>query len=262
MGVLVLSVLAVAAATLTPAASAQPLAARASLSLVVNYDYAGNITVTLPNGTPVGTHGGQPTVIPAGYYTVELNQPGCVDTPTFLLQGPGVNLADNLQSGELVTDSTVVYLQPNATYTWRSGAVNPPVYYTFTTSGEVLGTQPPPQPGSNPKLSSNKEANTDIVGSQAGKLARMLHATVTSAGRLALTLHGKRVTSLKAGRYTIMVTARRATTLTLRKLGHPVLRLTKPGFVGTRSVSVSLSAGRWLLIAGPRGTSASFAVVA
>src|SRR5262245_60155275 len=48
----------------------------ANLSLNVNYTAAGLVTVTLPDGTPVGSTSGAPTVIPAGYYSLNLSGPG------------------------------------------------------------------------------------------------------------------------------------------------------------------------------------------
>ena len=48
------------------------------LTMNVIFDYQGDITVALADGTPVGTTSGSPTVIPAGYYSVILTGPGLV----------------------------------------------------------------------------------------------------------------------------------------------------------------------------------------
>src|SRR5262245_19561459 len=56
----------------------------ANLSLTVNFTAAGIVTVTLPDGTPVGSTSGAPTVIPAGFYSLNLSGPGeCINLPLF-----------------------------------------------------------------------------------------------------------------------------------------------------------------------------------
>jgi hypothetical protein len=237
-----------------------------TLTLDVNYSYAGDITVTLPSGQPVGVKSGAPTVIPAGYYTVELTQPGCVDTPAFILQGPGVNILDDLNAGEIVTDAQEANFQPNSTYTWRDGSINPPVVFTFQTSGDVLGTPPPPSSAATGgPVSSNKESNGSVVGSglgQSSKLTGKLAATVSAAGKLNLAYRGKRVRSLPAGRYTLTVTDRSPKSgFMLERSGGHALKVTAAGFVGKHSASVKLTAGRWFFLGGPSASRTPFAVV-
>jgi hypothetical protein len=261
---LISGVVATAILALVPAA-AQSRSAEA-LTLDVNYSYAGDITVTLPSGQPVGVRSGTPTVIPAGYYTVELTQPGCVDTPAFVLQGPGVNILDDLNAGEIVTDAQEADFQPNSTYTWRDGSINPPVFFTFQTSGDVLGTPPPPSSAaSGGPVSSNKEANGSVVGSgikQTPKLSGTLAATVSAAGKPTLSFKGKRVSSLTAGRYAITVTDRSPESgFAVERSGSHAMTLTAPGFVGKRSETLELTAGRWSFLAGPSGSKTSFSVV-
>jgi hypothetical protein len=57
---------------LAPAAGARDAA---DLSLQVTFTATGSISVTLPDGAPVGTTSGAPTVIPAGYYTIHFSGP-------------------------------------------------------------------------------------------------------------------------------------------------------------------------------------------
>ncbi len=57
----------------------------------------GTISVTLPDGTPVGSPGGAPTVIPAGFYAVMFSGPaGTTGVPYFQLTGPGVDILENM----------------------------------------------------------------------------------------------------------------------------------------------------------------------
>ena len=233
----------------------------------MNYSYAGDITVTLPNGQAVGVKSGTPTVIPAGYYTVELTQPGCVDTPAFILQGPGVNILDDLNAGEIVTDAQEADFQPNATYTWRDGSINPPVLFTFQTSGEVLGTPPPPSvAASGGPVSTNKESNGSVVGSGLAHGSKLpfrgtLAAAVSAAGNVDLVFKGKRVRSLRAGRYSITVTDKSPKSgFALERTGGHAMKLTAAAFVGKRSASLQLTAGRWFFLGGPSTTRTYFAV--
>ncbi len=97
-----------------------------SLTLYVYFGYNNEISVRLADGTPVGTLNGTPTVIPAGYYTLSFQQPGCVQVPSFELQGPGVSVVDNLSGGEVTSATDPVNLQPSSTYTWRNDANRSP----------------------------------------------------------------------------------------------------------------------------------------
>ncbi len=243
-------------------------AARAeTLALDVSYAYNGVITVALPNGTPVGTTSGTPTVIPAGYYIVTLSQPGCVATPAFILQGPGVNIQDDLQSGEIVTDAVSADFQPNSTYTWRDGSLNPPVSYTFVTSGSVVGTPPPPTPAAPVVTGSNKaEGNSSVVGAQntgSGAAAgRSITATVSLSGHAALLFGGKAVSRLSAGRYTLTLNDASTTSGFMLGTGsRKVLSLAGGTSSGKRTASVELSAGKWYFDARPLGPKSYFTVV-
>jgi hypothetical protein len=243
-------------------ASAAPIQARSSANLTL-YVYFGvnqDISVKLPDGTPVGTSSGQPTVIPAGYYTVSLEQPGCVQVPAFELQGPGVSIVDNLSGGEVTSHTDPANLLPSSTYTWRNDA-NRGVVYTFVTSSEVIGTVPPSALVPTATGKANRPSgNTDIVGSQAAPPFRgTLTAAVSAAGRLTLAYRGKSVTTLAAGRYRIAVTDRStANGFVLEKTRQKPLSLTGAAFVGSRSGSVVLTAGRWTFM--PRAGKAAFSI--
>src|SRR5262249_60695781 len=93
-----LAVLSIALTILTSAAQGRTTA---PLSMNVNFAVNGAITVSLPNGTAVGSTSGSPTVVPAGYYVVELNGPGgCPGMPPLLPRGPRRPVLRNLHHGE------------------------------------------------------------------------------------------------------------------------------------------------------------------
>jgi hypothetical protein len=237
-----LALSALLAGGLASAPGAQARAA-ANPALHVNFFTNGSITVTTDSGAPLGTSSGAPTVIPAGYYTVLLVGPGgCSNVPYFELHGPGANIVDNMDGGELSLNSYPTYFAPNSTYTWRDDDTSPPVTFTFATSGEILGTAP---------------AVAGPTGIAAGKHGT---ATVSPSGKLTLVLNGKPVTSLGAGTYTITVTDHSTTSGFLLEKASHVVAVTGAAFVGTRTTTVKLTAGTWLLSSGPGTRTYSIAV--
>jgi hypothetical protein len=231
---------------LAPGASARTAA---SLSLVVTFSTNGTITVTLPNGTPVGSTSGTPTVIPAGSYTIMLVGPGgCTYLPVFELRGPGENILDDMRGGEWETYQYDAYFLPNSTYTWRNDA-NPAVVYTFRTSADVLGTPSANGASGAPSGKSSTVGSQDIVGSGIVPFRGTLNGSVSAAGRLTIAFKGKSVSSLKAGRYTVVVSDKSSTNgFLFQKLKHHAMSVTSGSFVGKRSVSLTLTSGKWLVL--------------
>ena len=228
--------------TLPPAAQASRAV---SLSLEVTFNINGTITVTLPDRTPVGSTSGAPTVIPAGIYTLELSGPGgCAYLPFFDLRGPGLEVVEDLTAGEMDYTSRIVNFLPNATYTWRNSAT-PGVVHTFRTSADVVGTQPASVLPSSDKPSKTV-SNQDVVGSATVPFRGTLTGAVSAAGRLTVAYKGKSVTRLKAGRYTIAVADKSSTNgFMVEKLRGKAVSVSGLAFVGKRSASVRLTAGKW-----------------
>jgi len=235
-------VLVAGALTLSPAAHGR------TLSLYVTFSPTGTITVTLPDGTPVGTTSGAPTVIPAGYYTLLMSGPGaCTQLPLFELKGPGEDIFSDMTAGEVDSTSQEAYFRPNSTYTWRNYAL-PGVVHTFATSSEVEGTVPAPGPPLSAGMHSTV-ASKDIVGSGIVPFRGTITGAVSATGRLTLAFNGNSVTYLRVGRYTVTVTDRSSTSgFLLQKAKRKALSVTGTTFVGKRSASVRLTAGRWLVM--------------
>jgi hypothetical protein len=247
---------------LAPAAGAR---GTATLSLDVVFSLNGTISVTLPDGTPVGSTSGAPTVIPAGYYTLMLTGPGgCTTVPYFQLSGPGNDVLNNLDEGE---ESTVVEnadFLPNSTYTWTDEA-NPNLVYTFSTSATVEGTPPPvaPPSGISAGVSSGKSASStqDYVGSDIVPLRGTLSGTVGANGALSLLFKGRKVATLTAGRYTFTVADKSKTGgFVIEHGSRTAVSLTGGAFVGTHSASVELTAGQWSFSSGLLGKKTYFIV--
>jgi hypothetical protein len=203
-------------------------------------------------------------VIPAGYYTLTLNGPGnCISLPLFELSEPGVDIQDDMLGGEVDTHALYANFLPNSTYTWHIDR-NQSVVYTFKASSDSPGGTVPT--GSNSPTSTTaktpKPTSEDITGSAIMPFRGTLTGGVTAAGTLTLAYKGKSVTSLKAGKYTIAVTDKSSSNgFMVEKLKHAVLSVTGAAFVGKRSATVQLTAGRWLFIPRAGKTAYSIAVV-
>jgi hypothetical protein len=223
----------------------------------VQFSVSGQIAVSLVDGTPVGTASGAPTVIPAGYYTLQMFGPGgCANVPYFDLKGPGTSIVDNMDEGELATSNYSLHLLPNSTYTWRNDDVVPTVVYTFTTSSTVVGA--PPAPVGKSGLSSSNHGTAASVNpfrttaetAVRGKLTGL----VTAAGKLTIAYKGKSVRSLKAGKYTLVVTDKSSTSgFMLSRTSSKSVSVTGGSYVGTKTRSVTLTAGKWTFAPGLGG---------
>ncbi len=218
--------------------------------LDVTFSATGAVTVTLPDGTPVGTTAGSPTVIPAGAYAISASGPGsCVILPIFDLRGPGVAVQTDMNGGENDAATYTASFAPSATYTWRLDNVSPPVVHTFVTSGTVLtgsATSGGPVTTSGGGLSSS-----DIVGSELPPFRGRLQATLGVKGALTVSFAGKRPAKLRPGRYTLVVRDSSGTLgLTLRHGTHAPVLTSTASFRGTHTEAIALTAGRWTLAAG------------
>jgi hypothetical protein len=220
------------------------------------------ITVTLANGTPVGTSSGAPTVIPPGLYNLFFDDSAGVTGPDFRMKGPGVDVAEDMFYGEYPSATLTATFQASSTYTWRNNE-GPSVVFTFLTSagagssgtGSTSGST-----GSGSTGSKTGKASTDIVGSAVIPFRGALDATVYKSGKLALNRTGKAVSTLKQGRYTFSVDDESKTAgFTLKSLrGNPVT-ITSKAFVGAHNVTRTLKQGRWFFYS-PGGKQHQFIV--
>ena len=232
----------------------------ASLSLNVTFAANGSISVALPNGTPVGTTSGSPTVIPAGFYTVLLTGPGgCTSMPHFDLRGPGETIHDNLNEGESDNVTYNAYFMPNSTYTWTSDAA-PTVVHTFVTTSDIEGTAPPRSANGLSSSNHTTVSSSNLIGSLVLPARGTLIGTVTAAGKLTISYNGKSISTLKAGSYTLKVNDLSSTTgFMLRRGKYAPLSITSATFVGKRTETVRLTAGHWIVM--PRLGQTTYSVI-
>ena len=251
---------ALAAAVLTLASAAHARRA-ATPSLVVTFTPAGAVTVTLPDGTPVGSTSGTPTTIPAGYYTLLLNGPGdCINLPLFELRGPGVNINDDMLGGETDTHTLYAQFQPSSTYTWHLDR-SENVVYTFRTAATTVGSPVPVPTSTTPAGTHPKPTSQDVTGSAVMPFRGTLVVALSSGGRLSLAYRNKPITVLKPGRYAIAAVDRStARGVAVQKLAHSAIGVTGTAFVGKRTATVALTTGKWFVVPRPSKAAASIDV--
>jgi hypothetical protein len=247
--------------------SASPLHGAPSPTLDVAFSDDGSVTVTLPDGTAVGSSSGPPSVIPAGYYTVVLSGPeGCSESSYIEFHGPGVNIYGGLMNGEIATATYNAYFAPNSTYNWRNDQY-PNIVYTFTTNSTVSGTAP-----TTTRQTSTKQAKAgqtldgaaqSIVGenSVSTPFLGKLTGTVTVGRQPTLDFHGRRITRLTTGNYDVAVADHSTKEgFILQQTGQPPIHITSATFRGTHTLELDLTPGTWIIESSLTGKAARFTV--
>jgi hypothetical protein len=203
------------------------------------FDVDGGIQFRYADSSNVGS------TIPPGTYTVNLNNNGADDLGVdhiFHLFGPGVDYkAANVDTQATFTAT----FQTGATYTAQDD-LDPKIHLTMlaTNTAPVVTTTSTTTPTSTKKPP--KPTSSDIVGSGIVPFRGKLAATVSVAGKLALTTKGKPVNTLKAGLYTFTVldqSAKRG--FSIEKVKSNAIALTGVGYKGTHIKTVNLKAGQW-----------------
>ena len=238
-----------AAAALGLAGGAGPARAAVSQMLNAGFDADGNIYLTFADGTPIGTPSPPGTLIPAGTYTITLNNNGLDDLGNpheFHLFGPGVNLS----AGTAIQATWTATFQPASSYTYQDDLNPTTQHFVFGTAGSgatsttvpVTTTTPPPTSTTSTKPTSDSPLSSAVAPTFRGTLL----GAVSAAGKLTLTVKGKAVSSLPAGRYRISVTDRSSRNgFTIQEIRRAATTVSGVSFVGKRSVTLDLAAGQW-----------------
>jgi len=251
------------AAVLAPAGSTSTSARTAALPTVY-FVYSMDCTFSIIDDT------GKPvTSIAPGTYQIDVRTPvtfgavplsstghtdpsdftACKGFAQFQLSGPGVNYFTTMTAGcqqEVQTQETFL---PNSTYTAQDNNQPSVARGTFTTLASGTPSAPPVTYGNGP---TTNQTSTDIVGSGLKNVKGKLVAGLSSAGTPTLTSGGKPITTLAAGRYQFVITdkdSKGAFNLLGPKMGAPV-NLTGVKFIGHKTVTVKLSAGKWWFFTG------------
>jgi hypothetical protein len=269
----------VAAAVIVPVGGARPQG-RATVAVypTLYVNYTDNCTFSIVNdvGSPVSS-------IPPGTYQVQVNTPimfkilasqgipsgsmeACgIGWVEFQLTGPGVSLYTTLTVGCDSSDTLpAVYFPPNSTFVAQDNAQPSVTHTTITTTGSGAPVDPTSSSANAPSTSTATGGRLSAIGtpiSGAGGSLAALGGTVKANGSLTLILKGKPVATLTAGRYSITVADKsRKSGFYVAKAGHAATAVTGTSFVGTRTVTITLTAGQWFFAPTPGGKKTYFFV--
>jgi hypothetical protein len=236
-------------------------------SIYVTYNEDCTFSMTADGGFTFTSSSPPGPTLPPGVYQIEVLIPNPSQgypcgAPEFTLTGPGVDSVTPFPYAATFDDHVLPALKPSSTYVAQdqNAPVATRVYFTTSATGSsssLLGKTP------GQTTSGKGTTEPDIVGSSVAPYRGRLAATVGAAGATTLKLGGREVASLRAGRYDVAVvdSASHAGFL-VRKAGHGAVTLTTPGFVGKKTVRLTLTAGQWTYSAGTGRPTASFKVVA
>ncbi len=251
----------------------------ASLTLTLEDTPGGTLAVVLANGATLTPGSPSAATSPGPYQVVFSDQvPDTTDTVhMFQLTGPGVDLQTDMDGGDDKSELFTATLAPSSVYTFQDTAqpsLGDIVFGTSSTAasgsntagggGSSSGAAPPTNGHSSTSGSVSANQSITATPSSAARLLYRgtLRATVSKSGRLALSYRGRNVSSLSAGRYTVVVDDLSATSgFILQELTHPPTALTGASFIGVRSASVDLTAGQWFFYPGLLGRKSYFIVV-
>jgi hypothetical protein len=222
----------------------------------VLFNADGTMSVTLGDGTSVGTPSSPGTAIPAGLYDIHLDDTAGV-LHLFHLVGPGVYVSANPLTdgpdGEAVLNEFFeVTFQPNSTYTYQDDYSPNASHRVFSTTGGAAPAHTPVAGASTGKVITG----TSIAGTKDSKVTApaapvrfrgSLAAAISASGKPNLTFKGKNVTTLQAGRYRISIVDQSKTSGFIIQQFHK-LATTVAGasFTGRRTVTIVLKPGQWL----------------
>jgi hypothetical protein len=238
-------------------------------TLYVEYTLGCTFSITDDTGKPISS-------IAPGSYQVEVQTPmmfrlinipdrapndftGCKGWVQFQLTGPGVNLSTTLDIGcesEFLLPAT--YFKAGSTFVAQD--LNQPSVAHASITTLASGT---PNAPTNPSGTGNGPgtASTDIVGGGLPTAVQgLVTGTLSAAGKATLMSKGKKLTTIKAGRYRFSIADQNPHSGFML---HPASatatkHLTGTAFVGKHSTIVTLTAGRWTYVSA--GKSASFVV--
>jgi hypothetical protein len=188
------------------------------------------VSLTYDDGTAVLTP-------PPGSYRIVVDDQA--SDHNFHLIGPGVDMATGTEQVGSATWN--VTLQNNSRYIFQCDTHPAEMNGAF-----VIGT-----PAGQPPTSTGSSSPTPVAGS-----SNALAASVGSSAA-ALTYGGRRASSLKAGSYRVTIAdSSPKAGFELQRVGFAATSLTTPAFVGHRTATVKLTAGKWRYFSSQRAAGA------
>jgi hypothetical protein len=229
--------------------------AAVSQTIYAWFDVDGNLNVRYVDNSNVGS------TIPPGTYQIVLNNNTADDYAVdhvFHLFGPGINYSP--PAGAVQTTFSVTF-QSGGTYTVQDD-LDPADHHQTILATTAAAPSPTSGGGTTSPTGSTKPTSSDIVGSETVPFRGSLDGIVFGNGALSLTRLGKKVSSLRAGRYTFFVDDESKTRgFSVQQRGKNAVTVTNGGFKGTHDVTISLKPGQWFFYS-PGVKKSSFVVVA
>lgn len=211
-----------------------------------------SIGLTFDDGSDIGNQSRTPPTIPAGTYTLRVVDDAL--THNFHLGGPGVDVGTTI--GGTGTPTFTITLQPGASYRFQCDDHPDFMYGEFNTAGAGAGGSAGGSISGGSSSGGSSSGGATSGGatssgssgttSNTGSLRGAFVGRVNPVGKLVLTYGGIPVVKVKAGRYKITVTDKTPTrSFVLQANGRAATTISGVSFVGTRSVTLTLTAGRW-----------------
>jgi hypothetical protein len=234
--------------------------ARAQAAPVLTLSYGASHTLTVTTAGGSNLTAGASGQVPPGVYQVVISDDASDETDPvhmFQLSGPGLDLMTDLQGGDDKSELYTETLAPNATYTFQDDdqpSLSPVVFTTTSTPAPAGPTLSSPTGAASttapatPTSRANSSSNSSIVGSatNTAPLRGTLAAAVSANGTLTLSDGRKPVTSLKEGRYRLVVNDRSTKVgFIVQEKQQPAHTLTGGPFVGQRTSTLTLQPGQW-----------------
>ena len=213
-----------------------------SQTIYVYFDVDGGLQVSYADSSKVGS------TVPPGTYTINLNNNGADDLGVdhiFHLSGPGIDYkAPNVDT----TAAFSVTFQAGATYRFFDD-LDPKI------TQAIVATNAPAAPTTNPLpptpvTGTTKATAGGVVGTRVTPThpasRGTLTATVSPSGKVRLSYHGKVVSSLAAGRYTVSVTdSSKKSGFVIQESHKVATAVSTAPFTGKKSKTLVLSKGQW-----------------
>ena len=219
--------------------------------LTINIMYTtSSLQAKLSNGTVLASG----TVVPPGPYSVVVYDSIDDSNPLFTMAGPGVSVSSDLNPTGVGIEVPMTFgpflLEASSSYSIFDANMAGGSSILFTTSAT----------GSSASSEATSSGSTSS-GSTAAKTLGSLALFVGASGKPFLSLGGKPVKTLKAGRYSVIVgdSSRKVGLLIGHGSVHPTT-LSGVAAVGASSRSVNLTSGTWFYEASLRGPKIYFTV--
>jgi hypothetical protein len=221
--------------------------------LTINVMYTtSSLQARLSNGTVLASG----TVVPPGPYSVVVYDSIDDSNPLFTMAGPGVSVSSDLNPTGMGIEVPMTFgpflLEASSSYLIFDANMAGGSAISFTTSATGSSASP-----NDPSASSGSTSS----GSATAKTLRSLALFIGGSGKPFLSLGGKPVKTLKAGKYSLIVgdSSRKVGLLIGHGSVHPTT-LSGVAAVGASSRKVNLTSGTWFYEASPRGPKIYFKV--